>query len=198
MRPISVRNSRYNQHVSPGALLVEMGAAGGIMEYTDPRVLQGFRQLVPHAYHIESAVCSTAVAACLILLARGLLESQLKGLWSGGPLPARTALAIGQSPLLLSSQDAVLERRQQGGDPSAPLGARAAFDGHKRSPFSCVLVLSPLLLSSQDAVLELRRTEEEDDSPAPSQDGAEPPANPPAHTPRQGAWCRLRCRGYVR
>lgn len=67
-------------------------------------------------------------------LALTLLESQLKGLWSGGPLPARTALAIGQSPLLLSSQDAVLE---------------------------------------------LRRTEEEDDSPAPSQDGAEPPANPP-------------------
>ena len=30
MRPISVRNSRYNQHVSPGALLVEMGAAGNL------------------------------------------------------------------------------------------------------------------------------------------------------------------------
>ena len=28
MRPVSVRDSRYNQHVSPGALLVEMGAAG--------------------------------------------------------------------------------------------------------------------------------------------------------------------------
>ena len=32
MRPISVRNSRYNQHVSPGALLVEMGAAGNSLD----------------------------------------------------------------------------------------------------------------------------------------------------------------------
>ncbi len=32
MRPISVRDSRYNQHVSPGALLVEMGAAGNSLD----------------------------------------------------------------------------------------------------------------------------------------------------------------------
>lgn len=32
MRPVSVRNSRYNQHVSPGALLVEMGAAGNSLD----------------------------------------------------------------------------------------------------------------------------------------------------------------------
>ena len=32
MRPITVRNSRYNQHVTPGALLVEMGAAGDSLD----------------------------------------------------------------------------------------------------------------------------------------------------------------------
>ncbi len=32
MRPITVRNSRYNQHVTPGALLVEMGAAGNSLD----------------------------------------------------------------------------------------------------------------------------------------------------------------------
>ena len=32
MRPITVRNSRYNQHVLPGALLIEMGAAGNSLE----------------------------------------------------------------------------------------------------------------------------------------------------------------------
>lgn len=32
MRPITVRNSRYNQHVTPGALLVEVGAAGNSLD----------------------------------------------------------------------------------------------------------------------------------------------------------------------
>lgn len=32
MRPITVRNSRYNQHVAPGALLVEVGAAGNSLD----------------------------------------------------------------------------------------------------------------------------------------------------------------------
>lgn len=32
MRPITVRNSRYNQHITPGALLVEMGAAGNSLD----------------------------------------------------------------------------------------------------------------------------------------------------------------------
>lgn len=32
MRPITVRNSRYNQHVTTGALLVEMGAAGNSLD----------------------------------------------------------------------------------------------------------------------------------------------------------------------
>ena len=32
MRPITVQNSRYNQHVTPGALLVEMGAAGNSLD----------------------------------------------------------------------------------------------------------------------------------------------------------------------
>lgn len=45
-------------------------------------------------------------------LALTLLQSQLGGFWSGGALPARTALAIGQSPVLLSSQEAVLELRR--------------------------------------------------------------------------------------
>ena len=32
MRPITVRNSRYNQHAAPGSLLVEMGAAGNSLQ----------------------------------------------------------------------------------------------------------------------------------------------------------------------
>ena len=32
MRPITVRNSRYNQHTTPGSLLVEMGAAGNSLD----------------------------------------------------------------------------------------------------------------------------------------------------------------------
>ena len=32
MRPITVRNSRYNQHITPGCLLIEMGAAGNSLD----------------------------------------------------------------------------------------------------------------------------------------------------------------------
>ena len=32
MRPITVRNSRYNQHVTTGSLLIEMGAAGNSLD----------------------------------------------------------------------------------------------------------------------------------------------------------------------
>jgi len=32
MRPITVRNSRYNQHLTPGCLLVEVGAAGNSLD----------------------------------------------------------------------------------------------------------------------------------------------------------------------
>jgi stage II sporulation protein P len=32
MRPIYVRNSRYNQHITPGSLLVEVGAAGNSLD----------------------------------------------------------------------------------------------------------------------------------------------------------------------
>ena len=32
MRPLLLRNSRYNQHTAPGALLVEVGAAGNAPE----------------------------------------------------------------------------------------------------------------------------------------------------------------------
>ena len=32
MRPITVRNSRYNQHTTPGSLLVEIGAAGNSLD----------------------------------------------------------------------------------------------------------------------------------------------------------------------
>lgn len=32
MRPITLRNSRYNQHTTPGSLLVEMGAAGNSLD----------------------------------------------------------------------------------------------------------------------------------------------------------------------
>lgn len=54
-------------------------------------------------------------------LALTILESQLGGLWSNGALPVQTAMAIGQSPLLLSSQDAVLElRRTEEEDDTTP------------------------------------------------------------------------------
>ena len=45
-------------------------------------------------------------------MALGILRGQLEGLWSGGVLPAGAALAIGQSPVLLSGRDAVLELRR--------------------------------------------------------------------------------------
>ena len=32
MRPITVRDSRYNQHVTPGSLLIEVGAAGNSLD----------------------------------------------------------------------------------------------------------------------------------------------------------------------
>ena len=32
MRPITVRNSRYNQHLTTGSLLVEVGAAGNSLD----------------------------------------------------------------------------------------------------------------------------------------------------------------------
>ena len=32
MRPITVRNSRYNQHLTTGTLLVEVGAAGNSLD----------------------------------------------------------------------------------------------------------------------------------------------------------------------
>ena len=32
MRPITVRNSRYNQHTTTGSLLVEVGAAGNSLD----------------------------------------------------------------------------------------------------------------------------------------------------------------------
>ena len=32
MRPITVRNSRYNQHMTAGSLLVEVGTAGNSLE----------------------------------------------------------------------------------------------------------------------------------------------------------------------
>ena len=32
MRPVTVRNSRYNQHATTGSLLVEVGTAGNSLE----------------------------------------------------------------------------------------------------------------------------------------------------------------------
>ena len=32
MRPVTVRNSRYNQHMTTGSLLVEVGTAGNSLE----------------------------------------------------------------------------------------------------------------------------------------------------------------------
>jgi len=54
-------------------------------------------------------------------LALGILRGQLEGMWSGGALPVQTALAIGQSPVLLSGQEGVLElRRTEEEDDSVP------------------------------------------------------------------------------
>lgn len=56
-------------------------------------------------------------------LALSILRGQLEGMWSGGALPAGAALAIGQSPVLLSGRDAVLElRRTEEEDDSLPPG----------------------------------------------------------------------------
>ena len=58
-------------------------------------------------------------------LALGILRGQLEGMWSGGVLPAGAALAIGQSPVLLSGRDAVLElRRTEEEDDTAPPGVQ--------------------------------------------------------------------------
>jgi len=54
-------------------------------------------------------------------LALGILRGELEGIWSGGALPVQTAMAIGQSPVLLSGQEAVLElRRTEEEDDSVP------------------------------------------------------------------------------
>jgi len=63
-------------------------------------------------------------------VAMALLKSQLGGLWDGEALPARTALAIGQSPLLLSSRDAVLELRRTEEEDDTPTGGEQP-DGEK-------------------------------------------------------------------
>ena len=58
-----------------------------------------------------------------VALAR--LRGQLEGMWTGGALPVHTALAIGQSPVLLSGQDAVMElrRTEEEDDSAAPTDA---------------------------------------------------------------------------
>ncbi len=93
-------------------------------------------------YVVAATAASTNVASALTALreqnqlALRLLQSQLEGLWSGGALPLRTAMAIGQSPLLLSGQEAVLELRSteeeddgSPDDPVAPPPATAPTPG---------------------------------------------------------------------
>ena len=66
-------------------------------------------------------------------LALSILRGQLEGMWSGGTLPAGAALAIGQSPVLLSGREAVLElRRTEEEDDSVPPGAGKPADGEGR------------------------------------------------------------------
>ena len=71
-------------------------------------------------YVVAATASSTNFSSALEALeekntwALGLLRGQLEGLWTVGALPVRTAMAIGQSPVLLSSQEAVLELRQTG------------------------------------------------------------------------------------
>lgn len=67
-------------------------------------------------------------------LALSILRGQLEGMWSGGTLPAGAALAIGQSPVLLSGREAVLElRRTEEEDDSAPPGAGKPADGEEET-----------------------------------------------------------------
>lgn len=67
-------------------------------------------------------------------LALSILRGQLEGMWSGGTLPAGAALAIGQSPVLLSGREAVLElRRTEEEDDSVPPGAGKPADGEEET-----------------------------------------------------------------
>ena len=86
-------------------------------------------------------------------LALGILRGQLEGMWSGGTLPAGAALAIGQSPVLLSGREAVLElrrtedidhcrRRRKSGRAPPPLGSGSSPDRHNYAGLLIVGCLS--------------------------------------------------------
>ena len=68
-------------------------------------------------------------------LALGILRGQLEGMWSGGALPVQTAMAIGQSPILLSGQEAVLElRRTEEEDDSVPQEEEPPVENEGKKP----------------------------------------------------------------
>lgn len=70
-------------------------------------------------------------------LALGILRGQLEGIWNAGALPVRTAMAIGQSPVLLSGQEAILElRRTEEEDDSIPREREPAPDNQKEPAIS--------------------------------------------------------------
>ena len=78
-------------------------------------------------YVVAATASSTSFSSALEALgeknlwAVGILKSQLEGLWTGGALPVRAAMAIGQSPVLLSSREAVLELRQTEEEDDSPV-----------------------------------------------------------------------------
>lgn len=70
-------------------------------------------------------------------LALGILRGQLEGIWNAGALPVRTAMAIGQSPVLLSGQEAILElRRTEEEDDSIPREQEPVPDNQKEPAIS--------------------------------------------------------------
>ena len=67
-------------------------------------------------------------------LTLGLLRCQL-GDFGGGALPASVSLVIGQSPVLLSGQEAVLElRRSEERDDSPPAAGEAGVEPEPQEP----------------------------------------------------------------
>ena len=87
-----------------------------------------------------TAGCSTARGALEALgrqgdLALGLLRCQLGDFGGGGALPASVSLVIGQSPVLLSGQEAVLElRRSEERDDSPPAAGEAGVEPEPQEP----------------------------------------------------------------
>ncbi|MDE7218278.1 MAG: stage II sporulation protein P [Oscillospiraceae bacterium] len=91
-------------------------------------------------YVVAATAASTDLASAWEMLgeknqwALGILKSQLEGVWTTGGLPVGAAMAIGQSPVLLSSQEAVLELRQTEEEDDSPTGGEDTEGGREERP----------------------------------------------------------------